>query len=81
MRALPDASTIDGLGEGVSVCVVVGDGSATSSLSLLLEPFVAACAGVHGHQRAGRIAAERVGAVESVIATDVIAALPAALSR
>jgi NAD(P)H-hydrate epimerase len=46
-----------------------------------MEPFTAACAGVHAHQRAGRIAAERAGAPESVIATDVIAALPAALAR
>ncbi len=45
------------------------------------EPFEATCAGVHAHQRAGRIAAERIGSVESVVATDVIAALPAALSR
>jgi hydroxyethylthiazole kinase-like uncharacterized protein yjeF len=45
-----------------------------------MEPFAATCAGVHAHQRAGRIAAERVGATESVIATDVIAALPAGLS-
>jgi NAD(P)H-hydrate epimerase len=44
-----------------------------------VEPFAAACAAVHAHQRAGRIAAERVGAAESVVATDVIAALPAAL--
>ncbi len=44
-----------------------------------IEPFAAACAAVHAHQRAGRIAAERVGAAESVVATDVIAALPAAL--
>ena len=44
-----------------------------------VEPFVAACAGVHAHQRAGRFAAERIGAAESVIATDVIGALPAAL--
>jgi ADP-dependent NAD(P)H-hydrate dehydratase / NAD(P)H-hydrate epimerase len=44
-----------------------------------MEPFAAACAGVHAHQRAGRISAERLGSVESVIATDVIAALPAAL--
>ena len=27
-----------------------------------MEPFTAVCAGVHAHQRAGRIAAERVGA-------------------
>jgi ADP-dependent NAD(P)H-hydrate dehydratase / NAD(P)H-hydrate epimerase len=44
-----------------------------------MDPFAATCAGVHAHQRAGRIAAQRLGAVESVIATDVIAALPAAL--
>jgi ADP-dependent NAD(P)H-hydrate dehydratase / NAD(P)H-hydrate epimerase len=43
--------------------------------------FTAVCAGVHAHQRAGRIAAERVGSAESVVATDVIAALPAALLR
>src|SRR5439155_7643727 len=30
-----------------------------------MEPFEAVCAGVHAHQRAGRIAAERVGSVES----------------
>jgi ADP-dependent NAD(P)H-hydrate dehydratase / NAD(P)H-hydrate epimerase len=46
-----------------------------------MEPFAATCAGVHAHQRAGRIAAQRLGAAESVIATDVIAALPAALQR
>jgi hydroxyethylthiazole kinase-like uncharacterized protein yjeF len=44
-----------------------------------MEPFAAACAGVHAHQRAGRISAGRLGSVESVVATDVIAALPAAL--
>ena len=33
---------------------------------------------VYAHARAGRLAAGRVGAVESVVATDVIAALPAA---
>jgi NAD(P)H-hydrate epimerase len=43
-----------------------------------MEPFAATCAGVHAHQLAGRIAAQRQGAAESVIATDVIAALPAA---
>ncbi len=45
-----------------------------------MEPFTAVCAGVHAHQRAGRIAAKRLGSVESVVATDVIAALPAALA-
>jgi hydroxyethylthiazole kinase-like uncharacterized protein yjeF len=44
-----------------------------------LEPFEAACAGVHAHQRAGRAAAARVGLAESVIAGDVVAALPEGL--
>jgi NAD(P)H-hydrate epimerase len=46
-----------------------------------LEPFEAACAGVIAHARAGREAARRIGAPESVIATDVIAALPVGLLR
>lgn len=37
-----------------------------------LEPFAAACAGVIAHARAGRAAAARIGAAESVIATDVV---------
>ncbi len=41
-----------------------------------LEPFVAACAAVVAHARAGRDAAARVGAAESVIATDVIDSIP-----
>ena len=40
-----------------------------------LAPFDAACAGVFAHAEAGRHAAERYG-IESVIATDVIAAIP-----
>jgi ADP-dependent NAD(P)H-hydrate dehydratase / NAD(P)H-hydrate epimerase len=44
-----------------------------------LEPFAAACAAVVAHARAGRDAAARVGAAESVIATDVIASIPAGL--
>ncbi len=44
-----------------------------------LEPFAAACAAVLAHARAGQEAARRVGLVESVIATDVIAAIPAGL--
>ncbi|HEY4895294.1 MAG TPA: NAD(P)H-hydrate dehydratase [Solirubrobacteraceae bacterium] len=45
-----------------------------------LEPFTAAAAGVWLHAEAGRRAAVRVGAVEGVIASDVIAALPSARS-
>jgi NAD(P)H-hydrate epimerase len=49
-------------------------------LSQTVDPFTAASAGVWLHAEAGREAARRVGAVEGVIATDVIAALPAARS-
>jgi len=35
---------------------------------------------VHAHSRAGRLAAERIGACESVIAGDVIEALAPGLS-
>jgi NAD(P)H-hydrate epimerase len=45
-----------------------------------LDAFTAAAAGVWLHAEAGREAARRVGAVEGVIASDVIAALPAARS-
>lgn len=45
-----------------------------------LAPFAAACAAVLAHARAGREAAARIGAAESVIATDVIEAIPAGLS-
>ena len=44
-----------------------------------LDARTAAAAAVHAHTRAGRVAAERVGLTESVIATDVIAAIPAGL--
>jgi ADP-dependent NAD(P)H-hydrate dehydratase / NAD(P)H-hydrate epimerase len=44
-----------------------------------LEPFVAACAAVLAHARAGRAAAARIGAAESVIATDVIDSIPVGL--
>ena len=44
-----------------------------------LDPFDAACGGVFAHARAGRVAAERVGAAESVIAGDVVDALAAGL--
>jgi NAD(P)H-hydrate epimerase len=44
-----------------------------------LEPFAAACAAVISHARAGRDAAARIGAAESVIATDVIDSIPAGM--
>ncbi len=45
-----------------------------------LEPFTAACAAVLAHARAGREAARRIGAAESVIASDVIEAIPVGLA-
>jgi len=45
-----------------------------------VEPFAAVCAAVRGHSGAGRIAAARVGTADSVIASDVVAAIPAALA-
>jgi hydroxyethylthiazole kinase-like uncharacterized protein yjeF len=54
-------------------------GMAAAMLARGLEPFAAACAAVVAHARAGREAAARVGAAESVIATDVIEAIPAGL--
>jgi NAD(P)H-hydrate epimerase len=44
-----------------------------------MDAFAAACAGVRANTAAGVIAADRLGAAESVIATDVIAALPEGL--
>jgi len=46
-----------------------------------VDSLTAASAGVWLHAEAGREAARRVGVVEGVIATDVIAALPAARAR
>jgi NAD(P)H-hydrate epimerase len=47
-------------------------GMTAALLARGLEPFAAACAAVVAHARAGRDAAARVGAAESVIAGDVI---------
>jgi ADP-dependent NAD(P)H-hydrate dehydratase / NAD(P)H-hydrate epimerase len=54
-------------------------GMAAALLARGLEPFAAACAAVAGHARAGLRAAARVGAAESVIATDVIDSIPSGL--
>ena len=54
-------------------------GMTAALLARGLEPFAAAAAAVYAHARAGREATARVGLAESVIATDVIAAIPAAL--
>lgn len=54
-------------------------GIAAALLARGLDPFAAACAAVLAHARAGRDAASRLGAAESVIASDVIDSIPAAL--
>jgi NAD(P)H-hydrate epimerase len=54
-------------------------GITAAMLARGLEPFAAACAAVLAHARAGREAARRIGAAESVIAGDVIEAVPAGL--
>ena len=54
-------------------------GLVSAMLARGMEPFAAASAAVLAHARAGLMAADRVG-TECVIATDVIAAVPAGLS-
>lgn len=54
-------------------------GMTAALLARGLEPFAAACAAVIAHTRAGRDAAARVGAAESVIAGDVIDSIPPAI--
>jgi hydroxyethylthiazole kinase-like uncharacterized protein yjeF len=71
---------------GAAALATAGTGDVLSGtigalLARGLEPFEAACAGVHAHARAGRMAATRLRLAESVIATDVIAALPEALTH
>jgi NAD(P)H-hydrate epimerase len=83
--------TIVSDGERVAVNAISAPGLATAGsgdvlsgvtaalLARGLEPFAAACAAVVAHARAGRDAADRVGAAESVIASDVIDSIPAGL--
>lgn len=90
---LKGADTIVTDGERVAVNAVPSPALATAGTGDVLsgtvaalvargaEPFTACCAGVLAHARAGRIAAARAGSAESVIAGDVISALPAGLGR
>lgn len=54
-------------------------GVVAALLARLDDPFAATCGAVIAHARAGRKAAERIGAAESVIATDVIDSIAPAL--
>jgi NAD(P)H-hydrate epimerase len=86
-----DTIVCDPRGERVAINAVSAPGLATAGTGDVLTgtiaallgrgmvPFDAACAGVLAHARAGRVAAERVGA-ESVIASDVVDSLPQGLA-
>jgi ADP-dependent NAD(P)H-hydrate dehydratase / NAD(P)H-hydrate epimerase len=54
-------------------------GMTAAFLARFDDPFAAVCAAVVGHARAGLDAAARVGAPESVIASDVIDSIPAGI--
>jgi ADP-dependent NAD(P)H-hydrate dehydratase / NAD(P)H-hydrate epimerase len=69
---------------GASALATAGTGDVLSGvigayLAKHMDPFHAACAGVLVHARAGQLCARAIGS-EGVIASDVIAALPRALS-
>ena len=71
---------------GSSALATAGTGDVLSGVTGAIlargsDPFAAVCAAVLAHSRAGRVAAERVGVVESVIAGDVVDAIPAGLRR
>jgi ADP-dependent NAD(P)H-hydrate dehydratase / NAD(P)H-hydrate epimerase len=65
-----DAPALATAGTGDVLSGVIG-----ALLARGVEPFMAACAGVELHRRAGRLVGARVG-VEGAMARDVIAALP-----
>ena len=80
--ALPDGRVAVSRGGAAGLATAgTGDvlaGVAGALLARGADPEHAVCAAVHGHVRAGRLAAAEHGA-EHVIASDVIAALPRAL--
>jgi hydroxyethylthiazole kinase-like uncharacterized protein yjeF len=81
--AAPDGRlAVNGVSSPALATAGTGDvlmGVVAALLARFDDPFAATCAAVHAHSRAGRLAAERVGAAESVIAGDVIEALPEGL--
>ena len=69
---------------GAAALATAGTGDVLSGvcgalLAKHLDPFTAACAAVFAHARAGRLAAAEIGP-EGVIASDVVARLPRAIS-
>jgi len=82
--ALPDGTVAVSPG-GSAGLATAGTGDVLSGVTGALlargvEPFTAACAAVHVHAEAGRVAAERRG-IDGTIASDVIDALPEARAR
>jgi ADP-dependent NAD(P)H-hydrate dehydratase / NAD(P)H-hydrate epimerase len=81
--AAPDGRVaVNGVSSPALATAGTGDvltGVVAAMLARCDDPFAATCAAVHAHSRAGRAAAERVGSAESVIAGDVIEALPEGL--
>ena len=70
-------------GTGALATAGTGDvlsGMIAALISRGMDPFAGACAAVLAHSRAGAAAARRIGAPESVIATDVIEAIPEGLT-
>jgi NAD(P)H-hydrate epimerase len=70
---------------GTGALATAGTGDVLSGMIAALiargmDPFTGACAAVIAHSRAGAAAARDVGAPESVIATDVIEAIPEGLT-
>jgi NAD(P)H-hydrate epimerase len=82
--AVPDGRVAINRG-GAPALATAGTGDVLSGvigafLAKQMDPWAAACAGVFVHAAAGRLAQARIGA-EGVIASDVIASLPGALSE
>jgi ADP-dependent NAD(P)H-hydrate dehydratase / NAD(P)H-hydrate epimerase len=81
--AAPDGRLgVNGVSSPALATAGTGDvltGVVAAMLARCDDPFAATCAAVHAHSRAGRAAAEGVGSAESVIAGDVIEALPEGL--
>jgi NAD(P)H-hydrate epimerase len=83
--ALPSGHVAVSPGDSPALATAGTGDVLTGVIAALLAPgldaFTAAAAGVWLHAEAGRVAARQQGAAEGVIASDVIAALPAARAR
>jgi NAD(P)H-hydrate epimerase len=80
--ALPDGrAAVNDVSSPALATAGTGDvlaGAIGALLGTGIDPWLAACAGVRLHAHAGRIAAQRAGSNDGVVALDVAEALPAA---